>query len=153
MSSIHAVVAAIFALMVFSNVSTDLVLIGGVVVLLTTGILNPGEALAGLANEGVVTVGVLFIIGAAVQETGGVDWIAKSLFGRPKSVVGAIVRLVFPTLSLSAFLNNTPVVVVFIPMAKTLRTMMSLMYHTDPLSLTAHYLRPSAAALQPSSCT
>jgi di/tricarboxylate transporter len=107
--------AAIFALMVFTNVSTDLVLIGGVVVLLATGVLLPHEALAGLANEGVVTVGVLFIIGAAVQETGGVDWIAKSLFGRPKSVLGAIVRLVFPTLSLSAFLNNTPLVAMLIP--------------------------------------
>jgi di/tricarboxylate transporter len=68
-----------------------------------------------MANEGMLTVAILFVVGAAVQETGGVDWIAKNLFGRPKTIFIALVRLVFPVLGLSAFLNNTTVVAMLMP--------------------------------------
>ena len=37
-----------------------------------------------MSNEGMITVGVLFVVGAGVRETGGVDFIATRLFGRPK---------------------------------------------------------------------
>ena len=108
-------VGVLFLLLTFSALSPDIILILGVVVLLTLGILPPGEALAGMANEGMITVGVLFIVGAGVRETGGVDWIASRLFGRPKSVIGGVTRLILPTMSLSAFMNNTPLVAMLIP--------------------------------------
>ncbi|MCU0880426.1 MAG: SLC13 family permease [Pirellulaceae bacterium] len=108
-------VAALFVLLTFSSLAPDLVLMLGVAVLLVLGILTPAEALGGLANEGMVTVGILFIIGAGVRETGGVDWIAARLFGRPKTVTGAVTRLILPTMSLSAFMNNTPLVAMLIP--------------------------------------
>jgi di/tricarboxylate transporter len=108
-------VAALFVLLTFSSLAPDLVLMLGVVVLLVLGILTPAEALGGLANEGMVTVGILFIIGAGVRETGGVDWIAARLFGRPKTATGAVTRLILPTMSLSAFMNNTPLVAMLIP--------------------------------------
>jgi len=84
-------------------------------VLLLTGIVTPSEALGGLANEGMVTVGILYVVGAGVRETGGVDWIVARLFGRPKTVAGSIARLVAPTMALSAFMNNTPLVAMLIP--------------------------------------
>ena len=65
-------------------------------------ILTPGEALAGMSNEGMITVGVLFIVGAAVRETGGVEWIANRLFGRPKTPTTAVARMMLPTIGLSA---------------------------------------------------
>jgi di/tricarboxylate transporter len=108
-------VAALFVLLTFSSLAPDLVLMLGVVILLVLGILTPAEALGGLANEGMVTVGILFIIGAGVRETGGVDWIAARLFGRPKTATGAVTRLILPTMSLSAFMNNTPLVAMLIP--------------------------------------
>ena len=83
--------------------------------LLLTGIVTPSEALGGLANEGMVTVGILYVVGAGVRETGGVDWIVARLFGRPKTVAGSIARLVAPTMALSAFMNNTPLVAMLIP--------------------------------------
>ena len=91
-------VVALFLLLAFTSLAPDLILMLGVLVLLVSGVLSPGEALAGLSNEGMVTVAVLYIVGAGVRETGGVDWIAKSLFGRPRTLLGAIVRLVFPTM-------------------------------------------------------
>ena len=109
------VLALVFGMLIWSRVAPDVVLIGGVVLLLLRGILSPREALAGLANEGMATVGVLFIVGAGVRQTGGIDWIAQYLFGRPKTATRAVARLMLPTAGLSAFMNNTPLVAMLIP--------------------------------------
>ncbi len=109
------VVAMVFAMLAFSRVAPDIILIGAVAILLLSGILAPDEALSGLSNEGMVTVGVLFIVGAGVRETGGVQWIAQILFGRPKTANTALVRMMLPTMGLSAFMNNTPLVAMLIP--------------------------------------
>ncbi|HEV7222323.1 MAG TPA: SLC13 family permease [Pirellulales bacterium] len=109
------VLALIFGMLIWSRVAPDVVLIGGVALLLIKGILSPREALAGLANEGMATVGVLFVVGAGVRQTGGIDWIAQRLLGRPKSTTGAIARLMLPTAGLSAVMNNTPLVAMLIP--------------------------------------
>jgi di/tricarboxylate transporter len=107
--------AIVFALLIWSRLPPDVVLVGGVALLLLVGILEPREALAGLGNEAMVTVGVLFVVGAGVRQTGGIDWIAQRLFGRPKSTVSAVARLMLPTAALSAFMNNTPLVAMLIP--------------------------------------
>lgn len=107
--------ALVFALLLWSRLSADVVLVGGVALLLLFGVLEPREALAGLANEAMVTVGVLYVVGAGVRQTGGVDWIANRLFGRPQSAVNAVARLMLPTAALSAFMNNTPLVAMLIP--------------------------------------
>src|SRR5262245_13289489 len=108
-------VGVLFLMLAFSSLAPDILLIMGVVVLLLAGQLTVADALAGFSNEGMVTVAVLYIVGAGVRETGGVDWIAKGLFGRPKSLFMAIFRLVFPTMGLSAFMNNTPLVAMLLP--------------------------------------
>src|SRR5688500_4776818 len=108
-------VLALLLLLAFSSLAPDLILIFGVVILLVLGVIDPSTALGGLANEGMVTVAVLYVVGAGVRETGGVDWIAARLFGRPKTVQGAVTRLVLPTMGLSAFMNNTPLVAMLIP--------------------------------------
>ncbi len=109
------IVGMIFLLLMVSQVTPDLILIFAVTILLVTGILTPGEALSGMSNEGMITVGVLFVVGAAVRETGGVNFIAARLFGRPTTPTKAIARMMFPTMGLSAFMNNTPLVAMLIP--------------------------------------
>jgi di/tricarboxylate transporter len=109
------VVGLVFALLIFSRLTPDVILIGAVVLLLLSGILTSDQALAGLSNEGVITIGVLFVVGAAVRETGAIDLITARVFGRPKTPERAIARMMFPTMTLSAFLNNTPLVAMLIP--------------------------------------
>ncbi|MBI3838738.1 MAG: SLC13 family permease [Planctomycetia bacterium] len=109
------IVGLIFGLLIFSAVTPDVILIGAVTLLMLFGILTPGEAVSGMSNEGMITVAVLFVVGAAVRETGGVDIIAQRLFGRPKTPTGAVARMMFPTMGLSAFMNNTPLVAMLIP--------------------------------------
>lgn len=108
-------VLVIFLLLALTSLAPDVILIGSVVILLALGVLSPSQALAGMSNEALITVAVLYIVGAGIQETGGVAWVATRLFGRPKTVLGAVSRLTFPTMGLSAFMNNTPLVAMLIP--------------------------------------
>jgi len=108
-------VGVVFVLLIITSLTPDIVMIGAVAVLLASGILSPQQALAGMSNEGVLVVGILYVVAAGMRETGGVYWLADLLFGRPKSVMNGIVRLVFPTIGLSAFIANTPLVVMLLP--------------------------------------
>lgn len=98
-----------------TRVSADLILMAALAFLLVTGILGPAEALVGFANPGVITIATLYVVAAGLKETGAVQWIARKLLGHPKSVSGAQMRMVAPTGVLSAFMNNTAVVAMFIP--------------------------------------
>jgi di/tricarboxylate transporter len=110
-----AIVGLVLGLLVFTRLTPDVVLLGGLAVFFLSGVLSGPEALAGFSNEGMVTIAVLFIVGAGVVETGGVTWIADRLFGRPKSLVNAIWRTTAPSALLSALMNNTPLVAMLIP--------------------------------------
>ena len=110
-----AVIASCLCALVFTRRPADLVLFGGVTVLLLMGVLTPEEALSGLSNEGMVTVGVLFIVAQALSETGVVSWISQTILVRPKSVSMAQMRLMVPVATFSSILNNTPVVAMMVP--------------------------------------
>jgi len=109
------VISACLVALIFSRRPPDMILCGGVVVLLLLGVLSPKEAFAGMSNEGMVTVGVLFIVAQALSETGVVSWISHSMLGRPKSARVAQLRLMAPVAAFSTILNNTPVVAMMIP--------------------------------------
>ncbi len=98
-----------------TRLPADIVLLGGVTLLLVAGVLTPDEALGGLANAGMVTVGVLYVVVAGLRETGAIAWVVHAVLGRPRSLGHAQVRMMLPVAGLSAFLNNTPVVAMFIP--------------------------------------
>lgn len=110
-----AVIGACLVILIVSRRPADMVLCGGVTVLLLLGVLSPEEALAGMSNEGMVTVGVLFIVAQALSETGVVSWISNNVLGRPKSTRSAQLRLMTPVAGFSSILNNTPVVAMLIP--------------------------------------
>ncbi|GAB6067564.1 SLC13 family permease [Methylothermus subterraneus] len=110
-----AVVIACVGGFVLTSLSAELILVGGVSVLLLSGVLTPKQALAGLANEGMVTVALMYILAAGLRETGAVDFLTQYVLGRPQSQRGAVARLILPVAAVSAFLNNTPVVAAFLP--------------------------------------
>jgi len=109
------VISLCFSALLLSKISADIIIVGGVLLLLITGILTPQEVLAGLSNEGMATVALLFIIAAGLQETGAISWASQSILGRPKSLKKAQLKLMVPVMIMSAFLNNTPVVAMMIP--------------------------------------
>jgi len=109
------VVLSLLGTLVFTRISADVVMAGGLTLLLVLGVLTPAEALSGLTNQGLVTVAVLYVVVAGLRETGGIGWIVQRVLGRPNTLAGAQMRVMAPVTVLSAFLNNTPVVAMFIP--------------------------------------
>ncbi|MBK1719666.1 SLC13 family permease [Thiocystis violacea] len=110
-----AVVMLVIGSLALTKIGADVVLVGGVTLLLLTGVLTPAEALVGLSNEGMVTVGVLYVVAAGLRETGAISWLVQGVLGRPRSLARAQFRMMAPVLGMSAFLNNTPVVAMFMP--------------------------------------
>ncbi|MFP4062928.1 MAG: SLC13 family permease [Halochromatium sp.] len=108
-------VAVSFVLFLATRLAPDVITSGALTVLLISGVLTPAEALAGFANPGMLTVAVLYMVVSGLKETGAVSWIGQSLLGRPKGEADARLRVMLPTAGLSAFLNNTAVVAIFIP--------------------------------------
>jgi di/tricarboxylate transporter len=104
-----------FLLNALTSLAAEVVFLGALAVLYVSGVLTTDAALAGFSNPGMVTVGVLYIVVTGLEQTGGLDMISQALLGLPKGQTAALVRLVFPVMGLSAFLNNTPVVAMFIP--------------------------------------
>lgn len=112
------VILVVLGSLAVSRAAPDVILIGGVTLLLLAGVLSTEEALAGMSNSGMITVGVLYVVVAGTRETGGISWIVERFLGRPRSVPAAQTRLMAPVISVSAFLNNTPVVAMLIPAVK-----------------------------------
>jgi len=109
------VIGLVFAALLATKAATDVVLTGAVTILMVAGVLLPKEALAGLANEGIVTIAVLYAVVAGLDATGGSTIIAERFLSRPKSVTSALMKMMFPVTFVSAFMNNTPVVAMFLP--------------------------------------
>ncbi|HZZ73547.1 MAG TPA: SLC13 family permease [Pirellulales bacterium] len=110
-----AVLVGVVLLLLLTRVPPEIVMLSGVTVLLLTGVIDDHQAFEGFANSQVVTIGVLFIVGEGVRNTGGVAWISDRVFGRPKSPTGAIARMMLPTMVMAAFMKTTALVAMLIP--------------------------------------
>lgn len=94
----------------------DAVFLGAVVVLACAGVLNASEAFAGFSNQGVITIAAMFVVAAAMRETGLLRLLGERLLGRARSEMAALVRIAAAVLPASAVVNNTPVVAMMVPM-------------------------------------
>lgn len=110
------ILAGVFVVFAKEWLPNDLVALGGLVVLLIVGILNEKDLARVFGNSAPMTIGAMFVLGEALNRTGVIDWIAN-LFEKwaGKSLSRAILVLALMAIPMSAFMNNTPVVVVFMP--------------------------------------
>ncbi len=93
----------------------DALFLGAAVVLALTKVISPEEAFSGFANPGVITLAGLFIVAAALRETGVLDALGQRLLGSERSERGALLRLAGFVVPMSAFVNNTPIVAMLMP--------------------------------------
>lgn len=110
-----AVVLGVLGLLITTSFATDFVILAGLGILMAAGILSPEQALSGFSNEGVITVAVLFVVAAGLRETGGMTLVVNRLLGLPGTVLAAQVRMMLPIAAMSAFMNNTPLVAMMLP--------------------------------------
>jgi Na+/H+ antiporter NhaD/arsenite permease-like protein len=85
------------------------------VVLLNLRIISITQSLQGLSSPSVLSIGILFVVARAMEETGVVESLLIKLLGNPTNVPIAVLRLSLPVAMLSAFMNNTPIVAMMIP--------------------------------------
>lgn len=109
------VVAAVLAMLVSNRVPADMAMMAATVAVLLAGIISPEQALAGFANPGLMTIATLYVLAAALRDTGAIYWVAHRLLGMPRTEAGSQLRLIGPAALLSAFLNNTTIVAMMMP--------------------------------------
>lgn len=113
---VFVLLAAVFVSFVKEWCPPDLTALGALAILIVTGTLDEKEVMGIFANNAPVTIGAMFVLSAALTRTGAIERIAR-FFTRVagKSEVRALILLAAIVIPLSAFLNNTPIVVIFLP--------------------------------------
>lgn len=96
-----------------------LVLFSAVVLLMLVGVITPKEAIAGFSNKGMITVAVLFLVSEGVRQSGALSTLISRVLPMTKIPIARIqMRLLPAVAAISAFLNNTAVVIIFGPIIK-----------------------------------
>lgn len=115
---VFALLGVIFTAFIKEWFPADMVALGTTATLLASGIVSSKEALAAFSNPGVITVAAMFVLTVALERTGVIEAVADAttrLVGRTQTL--ALFGLVMVGVVFSAFVNNTPVVVILTPVA------------------------------------
>ncbi|MEP1305315.1 MAG: SLC13 family permease [Balneola sp.] len=113
-----AVVTVLGLCLVFlisTKISADLILFGGLALLIVSGIIPTNLALEGFSNEGMLTVAALYVVAAGLKETGAIQYVVQKVMGNASTIRASQLRIMSPVMIMSAFFNNTPIVASFIP--------------------------------------
>ena len=110
------VTAAIFiTLQLQRRASTDILFLGALLLVTAAGILPAEEAFSGFSNPAVLTIAGLLAITAGLRTSGVLDWLGHKLLGSATTEKQALARLTTVTTAASAFLLNTAVVAMLMP--------------------------------------
>jgi len=112
-----AVVAGVMAALAATRLAAERVMLAAVAVLVAAGLVPAADAMRGAVNEGVLTVACLYVVVAGLRQSGAVGLLAGRLLSQPpRSEMAAQARVVVPAAAISAFVNNTPLVAVAMPL-------------------------------------
>ena len=111
-----AILAVMFALFIRETFPVEVTAIAGAAVMLITGILPVGEAVATLSNSAPWTIALMFLLMGGLVRTGAVEMVISAAESRVADNPRATVVVLFVFIAAaSAFMNNTPLVAVMIP--------------------------------------
>ena len=112
------ILAVTFITLASEMLPPDIVLLAGAMMLLLTGILNSRDFLKGFSRDVIFVLAMLFIISRVLDLNGILNFIAKNFFSRAKSYTRQLFSMMFPLSIFSAFLNNTPIVLMLTPIVR-----------------------------------
>jgi di/tricarboxylate transporter len=141
-----AILALTFVLLIKTRIPPVAIFLGALTLTITFRLAPLEQSLKGFANSGMMTIGVLYMIAAGMYRTGAITLITEKLIGRPKSLPAAQAKILLPVAAGSAFLNNTPIVAMFIPVIRDLSRALRL-------DATRLYLPLSYASILGGTCT
>jgi di/tricarboxylate transporter len=118
---VSAILVVALILFVTEKAPLDLTAIGIIVTLVICRIITPAEAVAGFAHPAVITVGSMFLISQGMVKTGAVGFIGEKVIQMARGNFKLALLMILLTVAVSsAFINNTPVVVIFIPVVMSM---------------------------------
>jgi di/tricarboxylate transporter len=115
---IVVLIVLIAAVVLFATeiLSIDIVAIMIMTSLILSGVITPEEGVSGFSNSATVTVAVMFVLSSALFKTGAVNKLGVYLSALFKlNFWLGVFTMMFTVALISAFINNTPVVAIFIP--------------------------------------
>jgi di/tricarboxylate transporter len=112
-----AITAGALALFVWNRLRVDVVGLIVMAALIVSGLVTPKQGISGFSNEAMITVAAMFILSAGLARTGAIARMGRSVARfAGKSETRLLIAALALAVPLSAFINNTPVVVMMIPM-------------------------------------
>ena len=113
--------------LIYDRMRPGMILFSVVILFFCAGILTPKEVLEGFSNKGMITVALLFLVSEGIRKSGVLERLIFAMLPQKKSTVAGTNLRVLPVIAfISAFLNNTPVVVIFAPIIKNWARRMKL---------------------------
>ena len=111
------VITLMFILFVMELFPLDVTALSILAVVLALGYISPEEAISGFANPAVITIALLFVLSHALQKSGILEYMVIRLnkLTERSRFLGLFVFLISVALA-SAFVNNTAIVAIFIPL-------------------------------------
>jgi di/tricarboxylate transporter len=113
-----AVVLATLGVLVTERVPPAATILGATTVLYVVGITDASQAFSGFANPAPITVAALYVVAAAVEATGALEWLTRRTLpegGRGAASSRELARFLPAGLVPSALLNNTTIVAMLAP--------------------------------------
>jgi di/tricarboxylate transporter len=110
-----AVLAGTVYLFVTEKLRVDVVALLALASLLVLGVVTPREALSGFSSQATITVAAMFVLSAGLQRSGALQGLGELLASIPWGWLLALVMMALVAFA-SAFINNTAVVAVLLPM-------------------------------------
>ena len=141
-----SILGVTFGLLIFTRLPPAAVFVGALTLTITFGLAPLEASLKGFSNPGVLTIGALFMVAAGMYSTGAITMISEKLIGRPGNLFSAQSRILPPVAFGSAFLNNTPLVAMMIPVIRDLSK-------SCKLPATRLYIPLSYASILGGTCT
>ena len=118
---VFALILVTFVAMMMERISPDIISLGALATLLGLQILSPQEAFDVFSNEAAIAVACMFILSAALERTGALDQLGNKVDALVGKTDWSILIVLLPLVAfVSAFVNNTPVVLIFLPIVTSL---------------------------------
>lgn len=114
---VFGLMVVVFMTMIVERLRSDVIAGCAMVFLMLGGILSPQELFQVFGNEAVVTVACMFVLSSALERTGVIARMGALIDPYVGRTDLSLSLFLLPLVAvLSAFINNTPVVLVFMPM-------------------------------------
>ena len=104
--TLATITIVVIALIHKKRIGPDLIMAGGLVILMISGVVKFEDAVSGFAQRPLLMIAGLFVVAAGLKETGGIELIGRKLLGSPTNLRTAQLRMMAPVAAMSAFMNT-----------------------------------------------